>query len=79
MKKGETKDLNLTFPSEYNSKELAGKDVVFTVTVQEIKEKVKPEINDEFAKDIDPNSNSLEELKVKLKKVYKQKLIKLLN
>lgn len=68
MKKGETKDLNLTFPSEYNSKELAGKDVVFTVTVQEIKEKVKPEINDEFAKDIDPNSNSLEELKVKLKK-----------
>ncbi len=68
MKKGETKDLNLTFPKEYNSAELAGKDVVFTVTVHEIKEKVKPEINDDFAKDIDPNSKSLDDLKSKLKK-----------
>lgn len=68
MKKGETKDLNLTFPKEYNSAELAGKDVVFTVTVHEIKEKVKPELNDDFARDIDPNSKGLEDLKVKLKK-----------
>lgn len=68
MKKGETKDLNLTFPKEYNNAELAGKDVVFTVTVHEIKEKVKPELNDDFAKDIDPNSKGLEDLKVKLKK-----------
>lgn len=68
MKKGETKDLNLTFPKEYNSAELAGKDVVFTVTVHEIKEKVKPEINDDFAKDIDPNSKGLDDLKSKLKK-----------
>lgn len=68
MKKGETKDLNLTFPKEYNNAELAGKDVVFTVTVHEIKEKVKPELNDDFAKDIDPNSKGLEDLKGKLKK-----------
>lgn len=68
MKKGETKDLNLTFPKEYNNAELAGKDVVFTVTVHEIKEKVKPELNDDFARDIDPNSKGLEDLKVKLKK-----------
>ena len=68
MKKGETKDLNLTFPKEYNSGELAGKDVVFTVTVHEIKEKVKPEINDDFARDIDPNSKGLDDLKGKLKK-----------
>ena len=68
MKKGETKDLNLTFPKEYNSAELAGKDVVFTVTVHEIKEKVKPEINDDFARDIDPNSKGLDDLKGKLKK-----------
>ena len=68
MKKGETKDLNLTFPAEYNNAELAGKDVVFTVTVHEIKEKVKPELNDDFAKDIDPNSKGLEDLKTKLKK-----------
>lgn len=68
MKKGETKDLNLTFPKEYNNAELAGKDVVFTVTVHEIKEKVKPEINDDFARDIDPNSKGLDDLKSKLKK-----------
>ena len=68
MKKGETKDLNLTFPAEYNNAELAGKDVVFAVTVHEIKEKVKPELNDDFAKDIDPNSKGLEDLKTKLKK-----------
>lgn len=68
MKKGETKDLNLTFPKEYNNAELAGKDVVFTVTVHEIKEKVKPEINDDFARDIDPNSKGLDDLKGKLKK-----------
>lgn len=68
MKKGETKDLNLTFPKEYNSAELAGKEVVFTVTVHEIKEKVKPEINDDFAHDIDPNSKGLDDLKSKLKK-----------
>ena len=68
MKKGETKDLNLTFPAEYNNAELAGKDVVFTVTVHEIKEKVKPELNDDFARDIDPNSKGLEDLKTKLKK-----------
>lgn len=68
MKKGETKDLNLTFPKEYNNAELAGQDVVFTVTVHEIKEKIKPEINDDFARDIDPNSKGLDDLKNKLKK-----------
>lgn len=68
MKKGETKDLNLTFPKEYNNAELAGQDVVFTVKVHEIKEKIKPEINDDFARDIDPNSKGLDDLKNKLKK-----------
>ncbi len=72
MKKGETKDLNLTFPNEYNNADLAGKDVVFTVTVQEIKEKVKPEINDDFARDIDPNSKGLDDLKAKLKRGLQQ-------
>ncbi len=68
MKKGETKDLDLTFPKDYNSAELAGQKVVFTVTVHEIKEKIKPALDDEFAKDIDPNSKGLDDLKVKLKK-----------
>ena len=47
MKKGETKDLNLTFPEAYNSAELAGQDVVFTVTVNAILR--TPELSDEWA------------------------------
>jgi len=51
MKVGETKDLNLKFPEEY-TEELKGKDVVFTVTVKEIKERLLPEINEDFFADL---------------------------
>ena len=51
MKVGETKDLNLKFPEEY-TEELKGKDVVFTVTVREIKERLLPEINEDFFADL---------------------------
>lgn len=47
MKKGETKDLNLTFPETYPSEELAGQEVVFTVTLNEILR--VPELTDEWA------------------------------
>ena len=50
-KAGEEKELNLTFPEEYVP-DLAGKDVVFKVKVNEVKESVKPELDDEFAKDV---------------------------
>ena len=45
-KKGETRDLNLTFPEDYNSEELAGQEVVFTVTVNAIKR--VPELTEEW-------------------------------
>lgn len=51
MKAGEEKDLDITFPEEYTP-ELAGKAVVFKVKVQEVKEPQKPEMDDEFAKDV---------------------------
>ena len=48
-KKGDTLDLNLTFPESYErSEELAGQDVVFTVTVNTVKEPIVPELNDEY-------------------------------
>ena len=62
----ETKDINVKFPEEYFSKELAGKDAVFKVTVHEIKEKELPTLDDEFAKDVS-EFESLEELKADLK------------
>ena len=48
--KGDVVDLNLTFPEEYHSEELAGADVVFTVTVNSINEQKTPELTDEFVK-----------------------------
>lgn len=51
MEIGETKTLNLKFPEEY-TKELAGKEVKFDVTVREIKERVLPELNEEFYQDL---------------------------
>ena len=52
MHVGEEKELNVTFPENYQEKDLAGQAVVFKVKVHEIKTKVLPEIDDELAKDI---------------------------
>ena len=62
----ETKDINVKFPEEYFSKELAGKDAVFKVTVHEIKEKELPTLDDEFAKDVS-EFDTIEELKADIK------------
>ena len=51
-KAGEEKELNLTFPEEYHAEDLAGKEVVFKVKVNEVKRKVLPEVDDDFAKDV---------------------------
>ncbi len=48
---GEVRDLELTFPENYGNTELAGQDVVFTVTVNSVQEFVTPELTDEFAKE----------------------------
>ena len=51
MKKGESKDINLTFPEDYMAKDLAGQDVVFNVVLHDIKKRVIPELTEEFFKD----------------------------
>lgn len=61
VKAGETKDLKLTFPEEYHAQELAGAEVVFTVTVNAIKEKHTPELTDEFVKGLDADCSTVEE------------------
>jgi len=65
MKYDETRELDLKFPAEYHAKDLAGKDVKFIVTLNEIQEKEVPEINDELAKKLIPNDPemTLEKLK----------------
>ena len=67
VKAGESKDVVVTFPEEYHAAELAGKEATFKVTVKEIKTKVLPELNDEFAKEIDPEVESVDALRAKIK------------
>ena len=66
MKKEEEKEINVKFPEEYFSKNLAGKDAMFKVKLHEIKKKEMPEINDELAKDIS-EFDTLDELKASIK------------
>lgn len=65
---GAEKDVEVTFPEEYHAAELAGKPAVFKVKVHEIKTKQLPELDDEFAKDVDEEVETLAELREKTKK-----------
>ena len=64
---GEEVEVNVTFPEEYQAKELAGKPALFKVTVKEIKKKELPELDDDFAKDVS-EFDTLAEYKEDLKK-----------
>ena len=66
MKLGEEKDITLTFPEDYHA-DLAGKEVVFHVTLHEVKEHQKPKVDDEFAKDVS-EFDTLKEFKEDLSK-----------
>ena len=66
MKLEEEKEINVKFPEEYFSANLAGKDAMFKVKLHEIKKKEMPEINDELAKDIS-EFDTIEELKNSIK------------
>ncbi|ALB28753.1 trigger factor [Companilactobacillus heilongjiangensis] len=63
---GEDVDVKVTFPEDYQAKELAGKDAVFATKLHEVKTKELPELDDDFAKDVDEDVDTLEELKTKL-------------
>lgn len=67
LKKGEETEVNVSFPENYFSKELAGKPAVFKVKVNDIKVKELPAIDDEFAKDVS-EFDTLKELKADTKK-----------
>lgn len=66
MKQDEEKDIKVTFPEEYFSKELAGKEATFKVKLHEIKVKELPTLDDDFAKDVS-EFDTLEELKNSIK------------
>ena len=66
MKIDEDREIKVTFPKEYFSKDLAGKEAMFKVKLHEIKKKELPELDDEFAKDVS-EFDTLEELKSSIK------------
>ena len=72
MKIGEERDVNVKFPEEYHAENLAGKDATFKVKLHEIKEKVLPELDDEFAKDVS-EFDTLEEYRKDLNKKVKER------
>ncbi len=63
LKKGDKTLYEITFPGDYPNPMLAGKNVEFKVDVKDVKVRVRPELDDEFAKDIKPELNTLEDLK----------------
>ncbi|MGO2269002.1 MAG: trigger factor [Lactococcus cremoris] len=67
-KSGETVEVKVTFPENYQAEDLAGKEALFVTTVNEVKAKELPELDDELAKDIDEEVETLEELKAKFRK-----------
>lgn len=66
-KAGDEVEVKVTFPEEYQAEDLAGQEAVFKVTVHEVKAKELPELDDEFAKDVDDEVETLAELKEKIK------------
>lgn len=67
-KAGEEVTVEVTFPENYQAEELAGKDAKFATTIHEVKAKEVPELDDELAKDIDDEVDTLDELKAKYRK-----------
>ena len=65
-KAGEERDVTVSFPTEYFVPELAGKEAVFAVKVNDVKRKEMPELNDDFAKEAS-EAATLEELKTKIR------------
>lgn len=71
-KAGETFDWNGTFPEDYNNTDMAGKAVVFTITVNAITEENVPELNDEFVAKVSETSKTVEEYKKEVKELLEK-------
>lgn len=72
MSIGEEKDINVTFPEEYHAAELAGKEAVFKVKLNDLKESILPELDDDFAKDVS-EFDTLAEYRESVKKELEEK------
>ncbi|MDF1613612.1 trigger factor [Desulfurivibrio dismutans] len=72
LKAGEESKFTVDFPANFPNMLLAGKSIEFAVKVKDVKERVLPELDDEFAKDIDANLATLDELRDKIREKRRQ-------
>jgi trigger factor len=80
MKAGETKVFPLSFPADYQGKEVAGKTAEFTITIKEVAEAVLPAVDAEFAKSLGQSEGDVEKLKADIRKnVEREAKVRLLD
>jgi trigger factor len=80
MKVEESKDISVTFPNDYPQEDLAGKPVIFSVVLKELKAKELPELDDDFAQEVSQNEHeTLAALKESLEKQFREKVEKETN
>ncbi|WP_461212890.1 trigger factor [Lacticaseibacillus sp. GG6-2] len=72
-KAGEEVTVKVTFPEDYQAEDLQGKDAEFKTTIHEVKTKELPDLDDDFAKDLDEDVDTLDELKAKIKEELESK------
>ena len=74
VKTGEERQITVTFPEDYQSAEVAGKEAIFDVTVQEVKGLKTPELDDEFVKEFGVEEGGVEQLKAEIQKNMQREL-----
>jgi len=67
VRSGEEREINVTFPEEYQEQSLAGQPVLFNVKVHEIKRRLLPEFGDDFAQDVSETAENMEDLRLEIK------------
>ena len=73
-KVGEKFDINVTFPAEYHSENLKGKDAKFAITLKKVEEMELPELTDEFVAKFGPNTKTVADLRAEIRKNMEREL-----
>ena len=79
MKAGETKSFDMTFPDDYHGKDVAGKQVTFTVTLHKVEAPKLPEVNEEFAKSIGVEDGDIAKLESEIRENLQRELARRLK
>lgn len=79
MKENDIKEVSVTFPEDYQSKDVAGKTAVFTITLKNVSEAVLPEVNEEFAKSLGIADGDVSKMRAEIKKNVEREVNRRVN